>query len=198
MPEEQNKQLVEDLRKGNDAAYQLLYKLHYKVLCAFAYGYVKDYFTAETLVSDVIFNVWENRVSLTIRQSLRAYLMQAVKNSCINYLEYSIRQENLKQSVSQQMRNLQKSFHEQKDYPLCSLLEKELEKRIEESISNLPEPTRGIFLMSRYEGLKYEEIAKQKNITIDIVKYHIRLSLNHLRIDLKEYLSLGLLLLLSF
>ena len=134
--------LIEGLRLGDEQAYKSLYKLHYKVLCAFAYTYVKDYFVAETLVSDIIFNIWEKRDSLIINQSLRAYLMKAVKNSSINYLDHLERQNNLRQSVSQQMEKREESFHEQDYYPMSSLLEKELEGKI---IS-----TRAI--VNRYQG----------------------------------------------
>ena len=188
--------LIEGLRLGDEQAYKSLYKLHYKVLCAFANTYVKDYFVAETLVSDIIFNIWEKRDSLIINQSLRAYLMKAVKNSSINYLDHLERQNNLRQSVSQQMEKREESFHEQDYYPMSSLLEKELEGKIMQSVSSLPEFTREIFEMSRHDGLKYEEIAARKNITIDIVKYHIRLSLNQLRHDLRDYLPFWLTLFL--
>ncbi len=79
---------------------------------------------------------------------------------------------------------------------MSSLLEKELEGKIMQSVSSLPEFTREIFEMSRHDGLKYEEIAARKNITIDIVKYHIRLSLNQLRHDLRDYLPFWLTLFL--
>ena len=157
---------------------------------------MKDYFVAETLVSDIIFNIWEKRDSLIINQSLRAYLMKAVKNSSINYLDHLERQNNLRQSVSRQMEKREESFHEQDYYPMSSLLEKELEGKIMQSVSSLPELTREIFEMSRHDGLKYEEIDARKNITIDIVKYHIRLSLNQLRHDLRDYLPFWLTLFL--
>ena len=184
--------LIKGLRLGDEAAYKALYKQHYKVLCAFAYSYVNDSFVAETLVSDIIFNIWEKRESLFITQSLRAYLMKAVKNSSINYLDHQERQDNLKRSVSRQMEKRQGSFHEQDYYPMCSLLEKELEDKIAVSVGSLPELTREIYQMSRNDGMKYEEIAREKNLTIDIVKYHIRLSLNQLRHDLKDYLPVWL------
>ena len=184
----QEKELIEGLRKGDEVAYKTLYKLHYRVLCAFAYTYANDSFIAESIVSDVIFNIWEKHETLEINQSLRAYLMKAVKNSCINYLDHCSRQENMKQSLSDKMKKQQSIFHEHENYPLCSLLEKELETKIEQSSAKLPELTREIFHLSRDEKLKYEEIARQKNITSDIVKYHIRIALSKLRGDLKEYL----------
>lgn len=184
----QEKELIKGLRNGDEIAYKTLYQLHYRVLCAFAYTYANDSFIAESIVSDVIFNIWERREALMINQSLRAYLMKAVKNACINYLDHCSRQENLKQSWSAKMEQQQSAFHERENYPLCSLLEKELEAKIEESLGELPELTREIFHLSRYEKLKYEEIAQQKNITTDIVKYHIRIALSKLRGDLKDYL----------
>lgn len=184
----QEEELIEGLRNGDEVAYKTLYKLHYRVLCAFAYTYANDSFIAESIVSDVIFNIWEKHETLEINQSLRAYLMKAVKNSCINYLDHCLRQENLKQSLSDKMKKQQSIFHEHENYPLCSLLEKELETKIELSLGELPELTREIFHLSRDEKLKYEEIARQKNITSDIVKYHIRIALSKLRGDLKDYL----------
>lgn len=188
--------LIKGLRLGEDAAYKALYKQHYKVLCAFAYTYVNDSFVAESLVSDIIFNIWEKRELLSINQSLRAYLMKAVKNSSINYLNHLERQNTLKHTVSMFMERRQASFHEQDYYPMCSLLEKELEDKIMLSVNSLPELTRVIYQMSRHDGMKYEEIARAKNLTVDIVKYHMRLSLNQLRRDLKDYLPFWLIMFL--
>lgn len=184
----QERKLIEGLRNGDNSAYKVLYEHHYRVLCAFAYTYVNDSFIAESLVSDIIFNIWERREKLNINQSLRAYLMKAVKNACINYLDHCLRQENLRQILFIKMEKQQCSYSDQENYPLCSLLEKELEARIEQSLGGLPQLTREIFYMSRNEKLKYEEIAREKNITTDIVKYHIRNALNKLKVDLKDYL----------
>ena len=184
----QEKELIEALKQGKDSAYKALYKLHHRVLCAFAYTYVNDSFIAESLVSDVILSIWEKREAIDITQSLRAYLMKAVKNTCINYLDHCLRREGMKQSLSAKMEEQQLSYHEQDNYPLCSLLEKELESRIEHSLGELPQLTRDIFYMSRTEKLKYQEIALEKGITTDIVKYHIRIALTKLKGDLKDYL----------
>lgn len=50
----QEKELIDGLKQGDELAYKTLYRLHYRVLCAFAYTYVNDSFIAESLVSDVI------------------------------------------------------------------------------------------------------------------------------------------------
>ena len=78
--------IVEQLKTGNEDAYQYIYDRHYALLCHIANGYVKDQFLAETIVGDTIFHLWEIRETLEISVSLRSYLSRAVRNRCINYL----------------------------------------------------------------------------------------------------------------
>ena len=51
--------IVEQLKTGNEDAYQYIYDRHYALLCHVANGYVKDQFLAETIVGDTIFHLWE-------------------------------------------------------------------------------------------------------------------------------------------
>ena len=78
--------IVEQLKIGNEDAYQYIYDRHYALLCHVASGYVKDQFLAETIVGDTIFHLWEIRETLEISVSIRSYLVRAVRNRCINYL----------------------------------------------------------------------------------------------------------------
>ena len=81
-------------------------------------------------------------------------------------------------------------------YPLGRLLENELEEEIAKAISRLPEECRKVFRMSRFSGLKYDEIARQSGISVNTVKYHIKHALELLAKDLHRYLiSLVLMLL---
>lgn len=65
-------------------------------------------------------------------------------------------------------------------------------------INNLPALTRRIFCLSRFENLKYEEIAQEVNVSVNVVKYHIKSALSHLREELKDYLPLFLLIFFPF
>ena len=75
------------------------------------------------------------------------------------------------------------------DTPLSDLLENELEEKIKQSIEALPAECRIIFKMSRYEGKNNEQIAKESNISVKTVKYHIKNALRLLREDLNDYLQ---------
>ncbi|MDR2146914.1 MAG: RNA polymerase sigma-70 factor [Tannerella sp.] len=181
---EQDSEIVKGLKAGQDAAYRHLYEHHYKALCTVAFEYVNDRLASEMIVSDVIFAIWQNRNYLEINTSLRSYLVKSVRNRSLNYLAQAERQETLRQHIGKEIETGQM---DDSDNPLTQLIEKELDKKINDSIEALSEQTRKIFCMSRFDNLKYEEIADKTGVSVDVVKYHIKSALARLRISLKEY-----------
>ena len=81
--------LYEQLKAGNESAYGILYRNHYAILCHFANFYLHDRFSAESVVEDVIYHLWENRESLNITKSIRSYLVMAVRNKWIPEVGYT-------------------------------------------------------------------------------------------------------------
>lgn len=191
-------EIIEGLKEGRESAYKYIYDRQYKVLCIIAKEYVNDTFTAEMIVSDVIFALWKGREALEINQSLRNYLIKAVRNRCLNYLSQSEKLNFVKSHIGNQLESEQTNYEGQYTYPLSCLIEKELDIKINASIQALPELTRRIFCLSRFDNLKYEEIAQEINVSVDVVKYHIKSGLSHLRKDLADYLPLFLIIFLPF
>lgn len=189
--------IVEQLRQGKERAYKFLYDQHYQILCHVASQYVKDDFLAETIVGDVIFHLWDVRQSLDITTSIRSYLMQGVRNRCMDYLKSQYNQRELAMSSPGLLDFPVINYIKGDDYPLGRLLEQELEGEIMKAIGRLPDECRRVFRLSRFEERKYEEIAKELNISVNTVKYHIKRALALLHEDLSKYLTAVLLLLLE-
>lgn len=178
-------QIVEGVKAGKDKAFRELYDVYYRRLFCIARQYLQDEFIAETIVSDVFFHLWESRKSLLIQTSLNAYLIRSVRNYSINYLQKNY----VEKEVS--LNNIDITsplLFLSDDYPLGRLMEKELAQKIHEEINALPEETRRVFILSRIEELKHEEIATKLNISVNTVKYHIKQALSILRERLKDYL----------
>lgn len=179
------KLIVRQLKEGNTAAYKYLYDKHYEAMCKVAEYYVHDSFVAESLAEDVIFHLWEIRETVEISTTLRGYLVRAVRNASINYLN----SEHERREVA--LSNFQPDDIERSvlsdDYPLGDLLEKELEDVLHESIEDLPDECRMVFKKSRFEGKKYEEIAAELGISVNTVKYHIKNALSKLQNALQKY-----------
>ncbi|HJH63093.1 MAG TPA: RNA polymerase sigma-70 factor [Bacteroides mediterraneensis] len=188
--------IIEQLKRGNEEAYRHLYRHHYALLCHVAREYVGDDFLAETLVGDVIFHLWEVRAELDIQVSLRSYLVRAVRNHCMDYL--GSKKERTEVAFSAIPEEGEMRYLLSDDYPLGSLLEHELEEKIYQAIHHLPEVCRKVFVKSRFEGKKYEEIATELNISVNTVKYHIKSALASLHAELEKYLLALLLFFFTF
>lgn len=181
----ENIDIVSRLKKGDNDAYREIYENHYTVLCHLARNYLKDDFLARAIADEVIFHIWEVRESLVINSSLRGYLMRAVRNRCLNYLRDHSKEIGLACDLDPW--NGPTSEISDNRHPLGILLEKELEVKLMEEIDSLPEQTGRIFKMSRFDDKRYLEIAKEMNISVNTVKYHIKKALSTLIKNLKKY-----------
>lgn len=176
--------LIEQIRKSDEEAFEILFHRYYGYLCLFAQKIIHDEVAAEEIVQDFFVNFWEKREQLKIETSVKNYLFRAVKNSCINYLQHNRIKLRHMENVLLKVEN---SISDDESYSEIDLL-----KKIEESINSLPEKRREIFRLSRQEGLKYHEIAKKLNVSIKTVETHMSLAIKSLRDKLKNYISIFL------
>jgi RNA polymerase sigma-70 factor (ECF subfamily) len=191
--------LIRALKNGEPAAYRQLFDRHYVLLCKVAFGFLRDKHLSETIVSNVMVYLWENRQTIEIKSALISYLIAAVRFNCMNYLrQKSVRAEISFSGLTQPAAsyNFQSDMSATKllsvhsdDYPPGMLLEKELEEKIAQVVNNLPEECRKVFVLSRFDGKNYDEIAAILSISVNTVKYHIKNALAGLRVALKEYLE---------
>lgn len=185
--------LLQKLKLGDENAYRYVFDTHYGVLCSIASEFLKDDFLAETIVGDVILYLWEKRETIEIQSSLRAYLVKAVRNKCLNYqqLQYVVKETRLSEQIEHL--DINGNLLVSDSQPLAILLEKELENKIEQSINDLSDECRKVFQMSRFDQKKYDDIARELNISVNTVKYHMKNALSKLRNDLSKYISLWIL-----
>ena len=150
-------------------------------------SYLRDSFISETIVGEIIYNLWEIKESVDIKYSLRSYLVRSVKNRCINYLQQEYVQREVSINQYEDKAAIEELFFIESKHPLESLLEQELENKINEVINSLSPECRQVFRMSRFDNMKYEEIASMLNISVNTVKYHMKNALMKLRAELKDY-----------
>ena len=174
------------LREGNEYAFRFIFDKYYDFLCMVAY--LRDEYISETIVGDIIYNLWEIKDNIDIKYSLRSYLVRSVKNRCINYLQQEYIQREISINQYEDKAAIEELFFIENKHPLESLLEQELENKINSIINELSPECRAVFKMSRFDGMKYEEIASELNISVNTVKYHMKNALGKLRLELKDYI----------
>lgn len=180
--------LYEQLKAGNERAYGILYKKHYAILCHYANFYLHDKFSAETVVEDVIYHLWENRENLIIKKSIRNYLVTAVRNRCIDTLKLKRNQTEHVISGLSEKAAFYMGNQPVNDSPYGILLSKELEEKVMQAIESLPAECKQVFIKSRIEQKKNKDIAEELGISINTVKYHMKNAIKILRNKLEHYI----------
>ena len=173
-----------DLKEGNHKTFEFLFKKYYVFLCYEARSYITEKHIIEEIVGDVFRWLWENRETLVITTSVRAYLVRAVHNTCLSYLRRN-QPEYIELDDTVVERNTLFSLDES---PLDYVLSKELIERVGKAVKELPPQYKRVFELSRYKNLTYAEISEEMGVSINAVKLYQKKALAQLRQVLKEYL----------
>lgn len=178
--------LIQRIKKGENSAFELLFKLYYSPLLHFARVYVKQTDAAEEIVQETFIKVWETRASLDENQSIKAYLYRCIHNNSINYIKkLQLTRKLAEEYINELIYRLRLIEQETPQNYFDILAQEELEKRITMSIDSLPPQCREIFILCRLDGLSYQQIADKLNISINTVKTQLSRALQKIRTDLK-------------
>jgi RNA polymerase sigma-70 factor, ECF subfamily len=178
-----NKDLIINL--NDSRLFDELFRQYSKPLFYYASKFV-DETVAKDIIQDVFVKLWCEQ-TITISHSTQSLLFAMVRNGCLHHLE--------KQKVRNKYLELNKlTLHEEElRYYLSgntSLIEQELEAKLNEVLSSLPERCHQVFLMSRFESKKNKEIAEELGISLKAVEKQITKALAIIRLELKDYLPL--------
>lgn len=161
----------------------------------FAYSYVRDQSVAEDFTMEALMNYWENRNTLSPDSNIPAYILTIIKNKCLNHLEHlRVRQDTAEKILNHAQWELHTRISGLKACEPEELFTREAIEIVNQTIARLPEQTRLIFMMSRYESKSHKEIAEITGMTTKGVEFHISKALKVLRKNLKDYFPLIILL----
>lgn len=189
MIDSQNK-IIEGLKNGDKEIFEKVYREYYIPLCYYCLRYIEKFEDSEEIVQDLFLKLWEKHKELEINSSLKAYLYRAVQNYALNYLSKKKTKEKYLLIQSGQ-------YYNNSDKGNAKLEEDELRLILKQAILKMPEKRRQIFELSRFDGLKYSKIASNLSISVKTVESQITKSLKYLRIVLKDYLPIIIIIILN-
>jgi RNA polymerase sigma-70 factor (ECF subfamily) len=181
------KDLIVRLKNGDQTAFELLFHFYYPGLVMYAIQFTTDRMEAEEIVQDFFVRFWQKHQQIIPSDSLKSFFFLSVKNGSLNFLKHKKIEEKYVRSMTELSNN-----HLVYDPDLY--IASELQEKIKKSIDLLPEKCREIFIMSRMRGLKNEEIAAELNLSKRTVETQISKALKVLRVELKDYVGLLVLL----
>jgi RNA polymerase sigma-70 factor, ECF subfamily len=160
--------LAKRLTVGDEHAFNLVFKRHYKMVVNVIYKYIDDATYSEDIAQAVFVKLWNNHNKLDIHTSLSSYLRRAGINGALNHISTQKRfifsePDNWESELLDTSAE-EKEHRQEKDH---------LELQLHEAINQLPEKCRIVFRLNRFEGFSHKEIAEKLDITPKTIENHM-------------------------
>ena len=156
---------------------------------SFAYSYIRNKTEAEDILMESMIALWENRDKWENDSNLQALLLTIIRNRALNYLAHEqvrLRAEDDINTHRQRELDLRISTLEACEPD--TIFNTEIQHIVRKALTKMPEQSRNIFMMSRYQNTPNKMIAEKLGISIKSVEFHITKALKILRTELKDYL----------
>ena len=172
--------LIQNMMAGDRESFNLVFRRFYTPMVRFCIRFVGDVDVASEIVQDLFVRLWTGREKLNISSSFESYLMRSVRNASISYINKERSHDEVHQRLAMEdVDNID---------PSEQLQSKGLEAAYSQVLASMPEKRREVFLASRFDGLKYAEIAEKLNISVKTVEAHMGAAIKQLREGLKEFI----------
>lgn len=168
------KEILNNLNKGNTKALKYFFKGFYPSLCVFARKYIHETDIAEDIAQEAFLVYWENKKQFDDLKALKGFLYTTAKNKCLNHIKLKSIRNNIVTN---------KLFKEELLYEL--IIEEETYRIIHHAIKKLPPQSRRIIELSM-QGYKNPEIANELNVSINTIKTLKKNAYQALRGNLKD------------
>jgi len=172
-------EIIRRIRKGDIGQFESLFRSSYVSLVRYAKTIVRDHDSAEEIVQDLFFRLWRDKESLNIESSLNGYLYRAIHNRCLHYIDHE-------KVVRKYADEMALNRQETAEIPSDIMNYCDLQEKIAWILERLPERCGKIFCMSRFEGLKYSEIAERLSVSVKTVEANMGKALKEFRRALAE------------
>jgi len=180
--------LIGKLKNGDISSFEVIYKSHYRRIFHFALQYLRDEEACSNIIQDVFSSLWENKKKLVAETNLNAWLFTVTKNRCLKYIrDLKSEERHLGNLAEQRMSLIHDALNSLDTSPMAF---QEIEKIIQRTLNSLTPQCRRAFEMSRFDEMKYSEIANEMQIAQKTVETHISSALKIFRTALKDYLPL--------
>lgn len=170
---------IRRIRQGDKQEFEKLFRSSYVSLVRYAKRILKDHDTAEEIVQDLFFKLWQDRGQLTIESSLNGYLFRAVHNRSLHFIEHQ-------KVIDRHAGEIAASADQTAESVTEAIYYSELQSKVAKVLEQLPERCSVIFRMSRFEGLKYNEIAEKLSVSLKTVEANMGKALKEFRKALAE------------
>lgn len=186
LPEEDEQVIV----LGDKKTFEQLFRKYYAPLCVYAESLVRDRDLAEDLVQGIFCVLWEKAGKYDARESLKSYLYRSVYHAALN----SLKHDKVKLAFLEFLQKQGVRGENNIEYLMNTENQERLIGKLKWAIGLLPDQCRKIFMLSRFEGKKSQEIARELNLSLRTVEAQLYRAMKRLREELSHLKDGSLLL----
>lgn len=180
------------IRRGDEKAFELIYKEYFSRLCQLSKKIVGDPVIAEDIVQQLFFTLWNNRSKITIETTGGGYLARSTYNLALQH----IRKNSIHSKHHGQIYDDSHSTSNYYDLQVEYAGNEERIFRLRKALQQLPEQCRTIIMLSRYENKKSAEIAAEMNLSVRTVENQLYIGLKKLKEYMNKYNEVGIIIVL--
>jgi len=182
----ENTQLNIRLKEGNPSAFEELFKQTFPRMLGYCKLFVHDQAQSNDLVQECFVKLWEKRTTIKSTQSIESLLFVMLRNKCLNYLrdhKLHIIERDINKLEENELQHLyQLDFIGKEE----KTLEESLIEAIRESVDNLPEKRKLVFIKAKIEGKKNKDVAEELGISVKAVEKHLHQAKEQIRTEVLE------------
>jgi RNA polymerase sigma-70 factor (ECF subfamily) len=167
--------------EDDEIAFRKLYYMYYDRLFKFVMHIIRNEMSCEEIVSDVFFNIWQNRQQLPFINDLDAYLYKASKNKALHYIEKVDRE------LDREDLSVVLEYVPDDETPESRIIDDELSRVLTEAIESLPEKCRVIFKLVKEDELKYKQIAEILSISVRTIDAQMAIAKTKIEAAVRKY-----------
>lgn len=158
--------LFYSLKAGNEHALDLLFEKYYNKLCNYVYIFLNDHTLSEDIITDLFTNIWLKRNRIEVKQNFKSYIYRSAKNAALAYL----RKKKLHVVGFDDVESLNVDTGQN---PFTKFSQKQLSTQITSILNKIPQRSREVFVMHRFDEMKYKEISQILEISVKTVENHM-------------------------
>lgn len=166
--------LLSLVSEGDELAFRVVFNHYSDRLYSYTFRITDSQELSEEIVMDAFLKIWCNREELCTIDRFDSYLFTLVRNQAFT----AIKRRALEARI---ITKLSLSNSEYVDCTEDTVIYNEYENLLSQAVNKLPPQQKLVYSLSRNEGLKYDEIANQLNLSKNTVKAHLKKALSTLR-----------------
>jgi RNA polymerase sigma-70 factor (family 1) len=181
---EELRSLSERIATGDQQSFRQLFDLYSPRLINFARSIVRTNEGAIEAVDDVFIKLWKQKDRVTSVIDLKSYLYKSVKNTALNYLSKMAREQ-----TTEPFDHIDILLCKDQN-PAQRMITAEMMAGIHAAVESLPPRCKMVFKLVREDGLRYSEVARILNISVDTVDAQMVIAVKRIREKIRPHLDL--------